>query len=431
LPILGITVLSFAPIGGCGDDSPGRDGAVSDAAMDGGPGDGGSDASVPDPPCRTPLVTGQPFAIDPAGPDTQIHVAASFDGESVWVVYNRPDPAGGFDVWAVRLDCDGSQRVAPFRVNTTDHNDIDPTLAIGGGRLYLAWQSDNGVFPDNLDLLVRSYLLDGTAVMATDRALDTVRNGLTETGSHWMPALAPLPGGFAVAGARAVEDASGFQLFVQRLTSDGADAEESFDASFAPLGSQTYPSMASTEDGALYLAYLQAVAPDWDDFALHTAVDPGARVADPLPAVGPAGRGLAGSVHVAAGTGGEVLLALGDATVNRIVLTDATHFGSGAPEVLLGEAGLLNYSPVVAVSPSGGAVAWYRHMAGLQNELWVQGFAFDGSAFSLGAPELATGEWVPPYQPTITHVKDDVFFVAWSQGTSPAFRLMGVFVELE
>lgn len=415
----------------CGDDSPGADAALPDGATDGGLPDGGSDAALPDPPCVTPLVTGQTFALDPEGPDTQIHASAIFDGESVWVAYNRPDVEGGFDVFAARLDCDGSARVAPFRVNTTDHNDIDPTLATRGGHLYLAWQSDTGQFPDNMELLVRTYLVDGTPVMTADRVLDTVRGGVTETGNHWLPTLAPLAGGFAVAGARAVDDASGFQVFVQRLANDGADAEESFDASFTPLASQTYPALASASDGTLHLAYLQAFGPDWEDFVLHTAVAPGARVVDPLPPVAPAGRTLSGSAHLAAGSGGRVLLAFDDAVVNRVVLTDATHFGAGAPEALVGEVGLVNHSPVLAAAPGGGAVAWYRHVTGFYSELWVQRFDYDGAAFALGTPALVTGEWVPPYAPAITHVKDNIYFVAWSQGTSPDFRLMGIFLELD
>ena len=127
-------------------------------------------------------------------------------------------------MWGVRLDCDGSPRVAPFRISTTDYNEVDPTLAIGHGHLYTAWQSDTGLFPDNMELVVRSFGVDGTPVMAEDLVLDTVRGGATLTGNHWMPALAPLPSGFAVAGARAVEDASGFQVFVQRLANDGTDA---------------------------------------------------------------------------------------------------------------------------------------------------------------------------------------------------------------
>lgn len=427
-------VVLFLGLGaGCGDDAPGGDGSLPDGATDSGPGDAGTDAqadaAVPDPPCVTPLVTGQAFEIDPAGPNTQIHVEAAFDGESVWIVYNLPDGAGYFDVHATRLNCDGTHRVAPFRVNTTDYNDVDPTLAVGDGHMYAAWQSDTGLFPDNMELLVRTFLVDGTPVMVEDRILDTWRNGVLETGNHWLPVLGALPSGFAVAGSRAVEDASGFQVFVQRLDADGSMAEESFDASFAPLASQTFPTLAAMADGTLYLAYGQGVAPDWDDHVLYTAIAPDARVVSPLPPLPPAGRTLGEAPHLASGPDGAVYLAFGDPLVGRIVLTDAAALIPDAPETLLGEAGLVNFYPKVAATQGGGAVVWYRNVSGLRNELWIQRFTFDGASFSLSTPDLATGEWVPPYPPAITHIRDDIYFVAWSQGTSPDFRIMGAFLE--
>lgn len=36
----------------------------------------------------------------------------------------------------------------------------------------------------------------------------------------------------------------------------------------------------------------------------------------------------------------------------------------------------------------------------------------------------------PPYQLALTHVAGDVYFLAWQEGSSPAFRLHGQFVEV-
>jgi hypothetical protein len=38
---------------------------------------------------------------------------------------------------------------------------------------------------------------------------------------------------------------------------------------------------------------------------------------------------------------------------------------------------------------------------------------------------------VPPYGTAITHVVGNVYFLAWSEGFSPDFRIMGSFIALE
>ncbi len=412
---------------GCGDDDEPRDAAV-DGALDAGA-DGSTDAAVPDPPCRTPLVTGEVFALDPDGDDTQIHVNAQFDGESVWVVYNKPDPSGGFDVYGVRLDCDGTARVPPFRINTTDHNDVDPTLVVSGDRMLVAWQTDTGTGVNNMQLPYRVYGVDGQAVMSADSLLRTTRGGQPVPGNTWLPEVAALPNGFAIAGARALEDASGLQAFVQRLDDDGGLDGATLDASFFPVSSQSYPTLAAAPDGTLYLAFAQALPPDYDDAVYYTALAPGATQASPLPAVLADQRAAAAGPDLARGPDGQVYLAFGDADAEMIVLTDGADF-TGGPAVELGTPNRLDFSPAVAPATGGGAVAWFRNLSGFQNELRVQGFTYNGTAFTLGEAQNVTAESVPPYAPTITHIKDDIYFVAWSQGDNPDYRAMGMFLQI-
>ncbi len=424
-------VMGLAGGGGCGDDSgPGQDGGGVDAELDGGGADGG-DGSVSNSPCATELLTGQVFEIDPDGPDTQIHAAVAFDGEAVWVVYNRPDAAGGFDVYGTRLECDGTHRLLPFSINTTDFNENDPTLALRQDRVYVAWQTDTGAFPNNMQLLVRSFTRDGSAIMATDAMVRTTRGGTPVAGNTWLPSVAARPDGFAVAGARAVDDASGFQVFVQRLDHQGAPAAPTLDASFASTASQTYPTLAAAADGTLYLAYHHALPPDYEDQVLHTAFAPGATHPDPAPPVPALDSVHGGGAHLAVGPDGAVYLALAEAASGQVRITGGADFAAGAGFPFdTGSQG--GFAPSVAPAPGGGAVAWLETTSGPYAELRAQRFGYDGSVFSLGTARTVTPQWVYSISGTaITHVHEDVYFLCWSEGESPDFRLMGTFLRLD
>ena len=85
---------------------------------------------------------------------------------------------------------------------------------------------------------------------------------------------------------------------------------------------------------------------------------------------------------------------------------------------------------VLAAREGGGALVYYTNVGGLANELHAVAFAYDGSGFTLGTAVMLIPQTVPPYQATITHVTDDVYFVAWSGGPNPDYRIYGTFVEL-
>ena len=428
-------LLSGWLLGGCGDE-PGagdNDAALPDAALDAAvTPDAAPDADVtPDPPCVTPLVTGQIFELDPDGPDTQIHVNAAFDGESVWVVYNRPDALGGFDVYGLRLDCDGTQRLPPFQINTSDWNDLDPALSVGSGKVYVAWQTDTSVWPNNMDTVFRTYDVSGTALMATDLVLETQREGNPVPGNAWMPDVAALPGGgFVLAGARGIDDASGFQVYLQWLSDTGVAQGESVDASYMRLASQTYPAVAAATDGTVYLAFTHDASPYSDEHVLHAAyATSGSSPIPNPPALAAEGRAGTAPAYAAA-PDGRVYLAFTDPDTNQVVLTDGKVFGTG-PIAELGTPGRMDYGATLATTTGGGAVAWFRNVSGFSNNLRVQSFTFDGSTFQLGTATTASTETVPPYAPAITHITGDIYFVAWSQGANPDYRVVGTFIELQ
>jgi hypothetical protein len=116
----------------------------------------------------------------------------------------------------------------------------------------------------------------------------------------------------------------------------------------------------------------------------------------------------------------------------QIVILDGSDVGATPASLELGMVGRIDHSPVLAApaNGTGGAVAYYRNLSGAQNEVIVQSFLFDGSAFSAG-PEVNIPLGSPAlgvYAPAIVHVEGDVYFVAWSEGASPDLSLYGRFV---
>jgi len=426
-----LCILPLLAAGACGDDqTPGGDAGL-DAGPDATPGDAGPDAG-PDAgtgdPCIDQLVTGTVFELDPDGPDTQIHVNAAFDGRGVWLVWNRPDGNNYFDVWAQRLGCDGVALVPPFQVNTTDHNETDPSVAVGDGNVYLVWQADNNTGINNMDILVRTYGVDGTPLMATDAIVETTYDGTPVVGNAMAPGVTALPGGqFAISGVRGLDVAPAWQVFAQRLNADGSLAEEALSPIIEPAATHLYPAVAARPDGTLHLAYTRAEGTA--EWIVHTAYAAGTATPDPDPPVeAVAGVEGAGGALAAAPGGDVVYLAFGDG--NNIVLTTTAVVGGPAPVTASGGLGPA-HSPVLAAREGGGALVHYSNAGGLANELHAVAFTLDAGEFTLGSDTLILPETVPPYQATITHVTDDIYFVGWSGGPNPAYRISGTFVELK
>lgn len=418
-----------------GDPSPDSgsvDAALADAALADASIDASPDAGPPLT-CMERLVIDVAFEVDPSGPDTQIHGAAVFDGEAVWVAYNRPDGVtGGFDVWAARLECDGTHRLAPFQANTTPGgNDIDPALAMSDGNVYMVWTSDNGTGINNMDIFYRTFTLDGTAVMAEDRILETTYNGQDVPYNAMCPAVTSAGvGHFVVGGCRGLPEMNNFQIFAQRIEPDGTLIGEALNGRVDGDISQVYPSLAMLEDGSFYLAWTESDA-NTEDHVVHTFFSTDATEPSPVP---PAEASLAATSSCsacAASAGGQGYVILAFNAGGSIFLKDGSVFDPGATAVELGASNRIDHSPQLALSPGGGAVAYYRNISGIRNDVVLAPFTFGGGSFTMG-PEVVLPDGPAPsvYGLAFTHIGEDVFFVAWSEGTSPDFRLLGKFVRL-
>lgn len=409
-------LLAFlvAVVSACGDDGA----AAPDAA--------------PARTCATDLITGVTFDLDPDGGPTQIHADVAFDGEAVWLVYNLPDGegSGGFDVFARRIHCDGTAAGDRIQVTTTTgRNDIDPAVAIAGGRAHVVWQSDNNnnTGMNNLDIVHRSYQIDGTAIATADRDLETTRGGSPVPGNAFYPDVAALPdGGMVIAGVRGLDETGTFQAFVQRIDAGGGLDGEAIDGQIENGVTHLWAAAAATADGTTYVAWVRSPATE-EDYVVHTSLPDGAAALDPSPPIQAVTAQASAPSYAALGE--RAYLAV--ASDSAIVLLDGSDLDGTASSLSFDDAGRLDHTPTVAAAPGGGAVAWYKNISGIRNDMFVQPFSFDGITFTAGWDVEVPGGPMPPYPPAITHVKDGVYFVAWSEGTSPDFYLKGTFLQLD
>ncbi len=375
--------------------------------------------------CTAPTLE-ETFELDPNGPNGQIHPAVFYDAslDAVWVTYNVPseDGSGQFDVFATRVGCDGQAQLDPVRVNQTlGDNDIDPELVRTDAGLLVVWSSDDGTGGgSNLDIRMQLLDDDGFAQWSADHVLETTFEGAPFTASAWMPRISAGAGGdVAVVGTRGIEAASAFQVFVQRVAGDGSSLGST--VAWAPMPGIAHdtPHLAVDADGDAWTAWVRT-----EDFVLRQ-VETGRVVGDAFAAATPT------LLQNTDSTGPSVV-----STSDGVFVAVSEALGAGrrvsvvglepaVAEVMLGETGL-HHTPALAPVPGGVAVAAYRNLGGLDNELWVARVNNDATAT---VPVAIPGAVAAPYATTITHVGDGVVFVAWAQGDSPNFRVFGRLVS--
>ncbi len=378
------------------------------------------DVGAPNP-CESPFK--EPIALYPDGPKTQIHVAAASDGSSVWVALSTPDEGSSFDVVTTRIACDGKVLVAPFLLHETPlFNELDPAIAISGDAVLVAWQQDNGQFPDNLSTYFRTFGVDGTPLSELPVDLPTLAPDTATTANAWMPAVTSTDGGFVLATAAAVEGAQGFQVVLTGVGKDGTVAETGTLAAFEPAASQVYPALASHQ-GNVLVAWTRQVV-DGDDKVQVAVQESNGSMLAPSDA---SDQGMSFSGSVAGGDAAYLAFDSGTDSKRTVVVRSLTAPDSSP--CVLGGAGLLNHTPAVVSLAGQPAVVWYENQGGLKNHLYLRRCAgFPDSPAPAGLLTKVNNTYAAPYPAALTRVNDHVVFSAWSEGANPDFEAWGRFV---
>lgn len=377
--------------------------------------------------CPSAELAAGTLEVDPNGPLTQIHPAAAWDGEGIWVAWTRPEPAGAnFDIAAARLGVDGTTLVAPFQVDGGDgQNDGSPRVAVSGERVVVAWNADDMTGVDNLEVRVRGFARDGSDLDPAPIRIVPRVEGAPQEGNGWMPALAGVPeGGFALAGAWAVDGVGTFQALLQELDAAGSPTGAARVPDLDGLESHYTPSVATGPGGARILA--------WESWTAE-----GGTVIDVASLAGDGGTILASfedqddagapSLAWEEGEGHHPYLAWyavdGGEYDIRLVAGDPVAQPASAT---LGAAGVIDHTPRVAAGGGGALVAWLRLLSGLRNELVIQEVRLVGDSLVLGEEQvLETGTDVAPYVPGLTWLCEDAWFVAWVEGENPDYVVKG------
>lgn len=407
---------------GCGDDrAPVDAGGGEDAAAADAGADAGFDAG---PQTCLDQLEERRLALDVMGPLTQIHPSAHFDGEGLWVTYVRPEPGGGnFDVWATRRGCDGATLVEPFLVQADPAgNDIDPTIAQSGDALLIAWLTDDGTGgTDNLQIRFRMFGVDGAPRMDVDGVARTSRMGAPITDNHSGAELAPLPGGrFLLAGQRAVPELMRFSAYAQVIGADGALEGEAVEPAFEMMTTHSGAAVDVDADGARWLVYTREPDDDAEPPQVMLSALDGAP-----PELALEGLASSGGADVIAHAGAVHVALSGDvASQIDLHLVDVSVPLAERAARVIGLPSRVEHSPRLAASDDAVAVAYFRQIRGFTNELLV------ASVTDASVEPILVETDVPSYQPALTHVLGDFWFVSYAIGESPDFRLVGNFVRI-
>jgi hypothetical protein len=402
----------------CGDDdrSPMPDaGDTPDAS---GPSDLGQDGGPPPLDC-TEITVGETFQIAP-DLESRIHPSVVFGGDALWLTVTALEEGTSvFDIFLVKMGCDGRQE-EPVLVSTTEMaNDIDADLALGPEGLLVAWQADEGT--GTIETWVRLHDAETGEPLGDPRKLEPPHEGEPVSGTVWSPTVLASDTGFDVIGERGIEAASAFQAYVQPLDAMGLSAGATIEPFFEAMVGQNDATGLRTDDG-LTLAWTRE--PTDGDPTVVTLGPGGEPVTVPSSALEAGGPSLA-----AFGDERWVAYSAGGGGSRRIEL-----FPIGGDTVLpLGGPGHTDVVPRLVAGETALGLAWLRITSGFRADLFTRRVDVSGTAITAGAEvEIATiGDVFAPYAIDLVHVRGDTFFLSWAEGEgSDSLRSAGRFIEL-
>ncbi len=389
-----------------------------------GPDDTAADTQLPpEESCELGYLFEGTITIDPDGPLTQIHGAATWDGEAVWVAYNRPEESGKFDVYATRISTAGEVLVAPMQIDGGEgYNETYPRLASDGDNVVVAWQEDNGAAAANLSLMARRFAVDGSNP-GEPTVIQPEVEGSEQQGNAWMPAIAAEDGGgYALAGAVALDSVSTFQAVMQPLAPSGLPTGEAWVPELDGEQSHYYPVIDAGPNGRRVMAWEAWTTAGTE---IHVEVD------GVLGAFGEHDDAGIPAVAWERGDTTQAYLAYHSVQGSEydIVILGGDLTGSPA-SMTLGVPGEIDHSPVLAGGKWGGVVAWMRNVSGLNNELVVERLSLEaGQWVTVGEQVVDTETYVAPYLPGLTWLCDDAYFLSWVEGENPDYVVKGRFMR--
>ncbi len=413
--------------------------AIADASIDVSPDVGidvGTDASNPPKGCAGTGVVGTTVALDSNGPLGQLYSRAAFDGQGVWVTYVRPESSTDSteDLYAVRVLCDGTVDVDPFRVNTsalgTQTRDFLPGIDARDGNVYIAWLESDSSGTNTIRF--RSFKADGTPLMTDETDItpqDTNGDDASIPQIKGSPDVAALPGGGAVV-ATPYFNNSLSQIALQKVNDNGDRDGAYFDAYSSTEADQSAPSVSTESATKVWVSWSSQTGgfggPAQVVFRSVDLANPTQTAPTPVGGNGNTYQTVTASAVPAAFAepitpASPVFLAhMTDAYAMRVMSTGTANYSG----VKMSASGLNLWVSAASGPNGGGALAWYHAAAGvLKDEVVVRPFTYTAS----GGVSAGTATTLPLYDstndyahypdaPSIVHLGAGVYFVTWSEG---------------
>ena len=387
---------------------------------------------------------GESFDLLPEGIETQIQPDIAWDGYGLWLVYTanyaygEGDEDKSLQVFAARIDCNGSLLVQPIRVSEQDTvGYLNPKVAVSGGNIMIAYASDNAdLAPRNLNIFTRRYTVDGTAVDEHEVKYEGTRKGSANDSNAWMPDVAPLPNGeFILVGAWGHSDAAGFQIFAQRFNADGSQKGEAIDMLVGD--DQLYPRVDTLADGTAYIVF-QSFSYTGPSFVAKLPYDATEVASGNVEHILTDNQGDTPSV-TATPAGDKAFAVWSHYFINnshlKPTVKDVTAMNPDGISQDFGTTNPYSLAPAVGMnSDTEGVVAYITTRRPPFGDVTYNRFEIDENGdYTIvgGSPLINTEKAVGIYGVNMARIADGEFMIVWSEGTNPDFKVRGQLVKLE
>jgi hypothetical protein len=345
--------------------------------------------------CTSEQVPQESFQLLPDVPLTQIHADVISDGTKIWMTYNLPNEENQFDVYLVSFGCDGSIQNSPKQImNVPGLNQTTPRISFSQNRILVASQGDNSSAGNNLSIHLYIQDIQGNVIEE-----DLVWDPEIAAGNRWLPSIVGVENGFWIAAATAND--SYFRTAVQALDIDGHPMGEAHWV--GPDSYAVFPNIAAKDDN--YIVGWESS----DDSVQYVKGNMDGSFEEELQ-----------TLENQAGV--KVLWNDDFDSVLTHQISPLRLLWNGEPLSDLSS----TFYPNAAQGLETTLFSYFQLQSGYQNNLY---YGFFGDNGQIGVDNLIASEpTVAPYRPAVTHVANDIFFVAWSQGENPDFELWGRFV---